>query len=212
MDNNQTDHFRSSLSKLIMSSNFKDSGSSELENKVLKAVSDFELTIGKTKFEKLAEVYKENSGFFSNAFSSYLYSVTREMNKYKMYDGDEDKYKLVLSQASLKMLERELYKVDYDSSSPIKSLDYSKKSGKRYLYKTAFKSLENEGFIQKVRVWPYMALLSLAMLGTIPLIKEGLRTPSVYAAELVGITDILLAFSGGILAYLMGYEKGKRHK
>ncbi|MCL4376120.1 hypothetical protein M1558_01350 [Candidatus Parvarchaeota archaeon] len=211
MDSNEASYFRSSLSKLILDSNFKDS-SSDLENKVLKLVSDFELTIGQNKFEKLANVYKENSGFFNRAFSSYLYSVTREMNRYKRYDGEEDKYKLVLSQASLKMLERELSHKGYDSGLPIKSLDYSKKHGKRYLYKTALKSLENEGFVQKVRIGPYAALLSLTMLGAIPLIKEGLRTPSVYAAELVGITDILLAFSGGILAYLMGYEKGKRDK
>lgn len=211
MDSNETDYFRSSLSKLIMTSNFKDY-SSNLENKVLKTVSDFESAIGETKFEKLAEVYKENGDFFNNAFSSYLYFVTKEMDKYKIYDSDEDRYKLVLSQTSLKMLERELYKVDYNISSPIKSLDYSKKRGKRYLYKTAFKSLQNEGFIKKFRVWPYAALLSLDILGTIPLIKEGLRTPSVYAAELVGITDVLLAFSGGVIAYLIGYERGKKRK
>ena len=57
MDSNETDYFRSSLSKLIITSNFKDY-SSNLENKVLKTVSDFESAIGETKFERLAEVYK----------------------------------------------------------------------------------------------------------------------------------------------------------
>ncbi|MCL4362440.1 MAG: hypothetical protein OH338_05175 [Candidatus Parvarchaeota archaeon] len=212
MDSNEAGYFRSSLSKLIIDSNFKGSSSSDLENKVLNAVSDFELMIGQNKFEKLANIYKENSEFFNHAFSSYLYSVTKEMNKYKKHDGDEDRYKLLLSQASLKMLERELSHKGYESNLPIKSLDYSKKHGKRYLYKTALNSLENEGFVQKVRIAPYMALLSLDILGFIPLIKEGLRTPSIYAAELVGITDIFLAISGGLLAYLMGYEKGKRRK
>ena len=212
MGNNDTGYFRSSLSKLIMDSSFKNSNSSDLENKVLKAVSDFEIIIGRTKFENLAKFYKENKNFFNNAFSSYLYFVTKEMDKYSRHYGNEDRYKLVLSQASLKMLERELSKVDYDSSFPIKSLDYSKKRGKRYLYKTAFKSLENEGFIQKVIVWPYITLLSLDALGTLPLIKEGLITPHIYTAELVGITDIILAFNGGLLAYLIGYENGKRYK
>ncbi len=212
MDNNETGYFRSSLSKLIIDSNFKGQSSSDLEKKVLSAVSDFELMIGQTKFEKLANIYKENSDFFTHAFSSYLYFVTKEMNKYRRHDGDEDRYKLVLSQASLKMLERELGRRGYDSNLPIKSLDYSQKHGKRYLYKTALKGLENEGFVQKVRVGPYAALLSLDILGFIPLIKEGLRTPSIYAAELVGITDIFLAISGGLLAYLIGYENGKWRK
>ncbi|MCW1299013.1 MAG: hypothetical protein QXD02_01660, partial [Candidatus Parvarchaeum sp.] len=142
MDSNEAGYFRSSLSKLIIDSNFKGSSSSDLENKVLNAVSDFELMIGQNKFEKLANIYKENSEFFNHAFSSYLYSVTKEMNKYKKHDGDEDRYKLLLSQASLKMLERELSHKGYESNLPIKSLDYSKKHGKRYLYKTALNSLE----------------------------------------------------------------------
>ncbi len=212
MDSNDTGYFRSSLSKLIIDSNFNGSKSSDLENKVLNAVSDFELMVGQSKFEKLATVYKENTEFFKHAFSSYLYSVTKEMNKYKRYGGDEERYKLVLSQASLKMLERELGRRGYNSNLPIKSLDYSKERPKKYLYRAALKSLENEGFVQKVRLGPYAALLSLDILGFIPLIKEGLRTPSVYAAELVGATDIFLAISGGLIAYLMGYEKGKRRK
>ncbi len=212
MADDEIDKFRSSLSKLITDSNFKDSGNSELESRVLRSVQDFEFGLGRNKFEKLAKSYADDSNFFNHAFSSYLTAVTKEMNKYKRYDGDENGYKLILSQASLKMLERELYRSNYNTGSSMKSLDYSRKFGKKYLYKTALKSLENENFVQKVKVGHYLLLLSIAMVASLPLIKEGLRTPSVYAAELVGSTDILLALSGGLLAYFIGYENGKRSK
>ncbi len=170
--------------------------------KLHEILSEFKGKIGEKKFEKLENESIKNPLQFRYVFGLYYTAAKDYIKKYTIKGFDEGIYFSGAVYSALRALERDLRSKGYNIYNSIwfNSKDsFAKMHLLKYLDKNEIKYLKDKKVYNKQSEIIYPLWMLMNGLAIIPLAKEGLITPHVYTAFLVGLGDI---FFGGDIAIL----------
>ncbi|EFD92778.1 MAG: hypothetical protein BJBARM5_0452 [Candidatus Parvarchaeum acidophilus ARMAN-5] len=184
-----------------------DEGKNKKNNKISlhSILSEFKDNVGEEKFQRFEKAAVKDPNQFKYVFNVY-YSMAKDyIKKYTVKGIDKSIYYSGAVYSALKAFEKELRNDGYNLYNSVwfNSKDsFTKMHLLKYLDKNEIKYLRGKKLYHRRSEAIYPLWMGLNAAGILPLAKEGLITPHVYTAFLVGLADAFFVANMLIIAGL----------
>lgn len=194
---------KNSLISLLEDSVDSDGKKRGKERGIPSILYEFQDKIGKERYSKFERESLSNPSQFSYVFGLYYSAATDYMKKYAVKGMSTGVYFAGTVYSALRAFEKDLRRKGYniynsvwlstkDTFTKMRLLNFIDKSETAYLKKNGWYRKESEAI--------YPLLIAMNAIAILPLAKEGLITPHVYTAFLVGLGDMFFCINISIFS------------